>query len=29
MANKKANKKIKIATMIVNATRSRTPTPLL
>ena len=28
MANVKANKKIKIATMIVNATRSRTPSPL-
>jgi hypothetical protein len=27
-ANVKANKKIKIATMIVNATRSRTPSPL-
>jgi hypothetical protein len=28
MANVKENKKIKIATMIVNATRSRTSSPL-
>jgi len=28
MANVKANRKIKIATMIVNATRSRTQPPL-
>ena len=28
MANVKVNKKIKIATMIVNATRSRTQSPL-